>query len=76
MSSGDSGASSFGVFSGALGVATFLPLIWTVIKSQLPSTKFKTLEQTLLDTETLLRSIVEEGLELNEMPHYESNLMK
>lgn len=76
MSSSDSSISAFGVFTGALGVLTIVPLVWTVVQSQLPPAKFKKLEQTLVDTETLLRCINEEGLYLSEMRHYEGNMTK
>ncbi|KAI0690873.1 hypothetical protein C8T65DRAFT_745647 [Cerioporus squamosus] len=78
--SGSDGAeysmSVFGVVVGAIGTFTVIPMIWSVIQSQLPPAKFKKLEQTLLDTETLLRSIIEEGLQLREMRHFEGNLNK
>ncbi|TFK83978.1 hypothetical protein K466DRAFT_654958 [Polyporus arcularius HHB13444] len=54
---------------------TVIPMIWSVIHSQLPPAKLQKLEQALVDTEILLQSIIEEGLQFREIPHYESYLI-
>ncbi len=79
MSSSDDASSSsnvFALFASALGMVTVVPMIWSIVYSQLPPAKFENLERALLDTELLLQSIIEEGLQLRDMPHYESYLIK
>ncbi len=73
-----SGLDTWSVISGAIGVLTVLPFIWAYVRNQHPETKLAELDSTLNDTESLLRSVVEEGLlhPIMHVPHFESRLKK
>ncbi|KAI0944015.1 hypothetical protein AcV7_001950 [Taiwanofungus camphoratus] len=52
----------WGIVAGVLGTLSLIPMLASIVNDQLPSTKLMVLEETLLDTESLLRSVSEEGL--------------
>ncbi|OBZ71719.1 hypothetical protein A0H81_08846 [Grifola frondosa] len=52
----------FGAVTGAMGLVGMIPLFYTLIVSQLPSHKLKVLDETLLETDNLWHSVVEEAL--------------
>lgn len=76
MSTSNAGVDGFGVFAGVVGVIMAIPFVWSIVKSQLPPAKYRKLEETLSDTESLLRSVVEEGLlsSSNGVPHFRRHL--
>lgn len=57
----DAAENIFGVVASALGVIGIIPLVWVVIKCQLPVAKVKALEDILSDTKDFLLFVVEEG---------------
>ncbi|RPD57199.1 hypothetical protein L226DRAFT_561497 [Lentinus tigrinus ALCF2SS1-7] len=73
---GSDGSNTFGIFSGAFGIVVAIPLIWTIIHSQLPLAKLRQLEETLTETESLFRSVIEEGLldPTENVPHFRRQL--
>lgn len=52
----------WGVIAGVLGIVSLFPLLYGVLKSQLPSSKLKILDETLSETSSLFREVCEEGL--------------
>ncbi|OBZ69508.1 hypothetical protein A0H81_10168 [Grifola frondosa] len=52
----------WGAIAGAIGTLSLFPMIYNLIKSQLPSERFKTLQETMVETVSLFRSVNEEGL--------------
>ncbi len=50
------------VFLGGLGVLAVFQTLLTVIHYNLPTQKFKELDEVLEDTKALFQSVVEEGL--------------
>ena len=76
MSTSNPGVDGFGVFAGVVGVIMAIPFVWSIVRSQLPSARYRKLEETLSDTETLLRSVVEEGLlsSSDDVPHFRRHL--
>ncbi|OBZ75943.1 hypothetical protein A0H81_04133 [Grifola frondosa] len=52
----------WGVVAGVLGVLGLLPLLSALIHNQLPSSRFKMLHDTMSETESLFRTVMEEGL--------------
>ncbi|RPD57197.1 hypothetical protein L226DRAFT_536640 [Lentinus tigrinus ALCF2SS1-7] len=74
MSNVDNPATNiYGLAVSAIGVFGVVPLIWACVRSQLPTTKLRELDETLTDTESLLRSVVEEGLldPTQHVPHFQ-----
>lgn len=73
-----SGLDTWSVISGAIGVLTVIPLLCAFIWNQHPENKFAQLDSTLKETESLLRSVVEEGLLDPErhVVHFEQYLKK
>ncbi|OBZ71350.1 hypothetical protein A0H81_08840 [Grifola frondosa] len=52
----------FGAVTGAMGLIGIIPLFYSLIISQLPSRKLKVLDETLLETDNLWHSVIEEAL--------------
>ncbi|KAH9927736.1 uncharacterized protein B0H18DRAFT_271942 [Fomitopsis serialis] len=48
--------------TGAISLATVLPLLYTFVMTQIPLTKVKALEEAIDDTKDLLDSVIERGL--------------
>jgi len=48
--------------TGAISLATVLPLLYTFVMAQIPLTKVKALEEAIDDTTGLLNSVIERGL--------------
>lgn len=63
----------YGLIASTVGLIAAVPLIWVCIRSQLPMTKLRELDEALTDTESLLRSVVEEGLLdlTHDVPHFQ-----
>ena len=77
MSNVDNAATNiYGLIVSAVGVFGVIPLLWVCIRSQLPTTKLRELDETLTDTESLLRSVVEEGLLdlAHDVPHFQAHI--
>jgi len=51
--------------TGAIGVATVVPLLYTFVMAQIPLSKIKSLEEAIADTKDLIDSVVERGLLLD-----------
>lgn len=59
----DAGYNIFGVVTGVIGIIGLaLSGLYTLVNNQLPSTKIRLMDEKSEDTESLLRSVVEEGL--------------
>ncbi|KZT72366.1 hypothetical protein DAEQUDRAFT_809241 [Daedalea quercina L-15889] len=56
------GSNLWSWITGAVGFATVLPLLYTIVVAQLPVSKVKILEEALEDTRTLLESVIEKNL--------------
>lgn len=70
------GYNTLSIISSILGVFTAIPLIISFVQSQHPETRMRELDSMLKETETLLRSVVEEGLldPQCDAPHFEYQL--
>ncbi|KAH9924129.1 hypothetical protein B0H21DRAFT_840251 [Amylocystis lapponica] len=53
----------FGAVTGALGLFGLVPIIYTVVQSQLPSRWQKSLDEILGETETIWREALEEAIQ-------------
>ncbi|RPD57214.1 hypothetical protein L226DRAFT_572571 [Lentinus tigrinus ALCF2SS1-7] len=70
------GSNTFNLISAAIGMLVAIPVVWAIIQSQLPPAKLRRLEETLTETESLLGSVIEEGLldPMVSVPHFRSQL--
>ncbi|KAI0941484.1 hypothetical protein AcW1_003362 [Taiwanofungus camphoratus] len=55
----------WGIVAGVLGTLGLIPILTSIVNDQMPSAKLMVLEETLLDTDSLLQSVSEEGLFTN-----------
>ncbi|KAI0691781.1 hypothetical protein C8T65DRAFT_670344 [Cerioporus squamosus] len=79
MSDVDNAATSlYGIIASAIGIVAVVPLIWSCIRNQLPTAKLRELDETLTETESLLRSVVEEGLldPARDVPHFQAHIQQ